>query len=245
MLYMTREERLLPTEKMVNTRELGGYETQAGTYSKSHKYIRASSPSNASKHDIELLKDYGVKVVVDLRSDFEKEKAPHAFYHDKDVEYYEVNLFHSDKAAVVPEEVKTYKDLGGVYIYMLESSKKQFKELFEIFLKYPYDCILFHCSAGKDRTGVTAALLLDLIGCHEYDIVKDYSESYENNKEINQGLLEMMNNEEAKQYLKSSPRYIMEFLSYLRDHYGSAKEYLIDIGLTYEQVDQLIETFTI
>ncbi len=245
MLYMTREERLLPTEKMVNTRELGGYETQAGTYSKSHKYIRASSPSNASKHDIELLKDYGVKVVVDLRSDFEKEKAPHAFYHDKDVEYYEINLFHSDKATVVPEEVKTYKDLGGVYIYMLESSKKQFKELFEIFLKYPYDCILFHCSAGKDRTGVTAALLLDLIGCHEYDIVKDYSESYENNKEINQGLLEMMNNEEAKQYLKSSPRYIMEFLSYLRDHYGSAKEYLIDIGLTYEQVDQLIETFTI
>lgn len=245
MLYMTREERLLPTEKMVNTRELGGYETQAGTYSKSHKYIRASSPSNASKHDIELLKDYDVKVVVDLRSDFEKEKAPHAFYHDQDVEYYEVNLFHSDKATVVPEEVKTYKDLGGVYIYMLESSKKQFKELFEIFLKYPYDCILFHCSAGKDRTGVTAALLLDLIGCHEYDIVKDYSESYENNKEINQGLLEMMNNEEAKQYLKSSPRYIMEFLSYLRDHYGSAKEYLIDIGLTYEQVDQLIETFTI
>lgn len=245
MLYMTREERLLPTEKMVNTRELGGYETQAGTYSKSHKYIRASSPSNASKHDIELLKDYGVKVVVDLRSDFEKEKAPHAFYHDKDVEYYEINLFHSDKATVVPEEVKTYKDLGGVYIYMLESSKKQFKELFEIFLKYPYDCILFHCSAGKDRTGVTAALLLDLIGCHEYDIVKDYSESYENNKEINQGLLEMMNNEEAKQYLKSSPRYIMEFLSYLRDHYGSAKEYLIDIGLTYEEVDQLIETFTI
>ena len=156
-----------------------------------------------------------------------------------------MNLFHSDKATVVPEEVKTYKDLGGVYIYMLESSKKQFKELFEIFLKYPYDCILFHCSAGKDRTGVTAALLLDLIGCHEYDIVKDYSESYENNKEINQGLLEMMNNEEAKQYLKSSPRYIMEFLSYLRDHYGSAKEYLIDIGLTYEQVDQLIETFTI
>ena len=245
MLYMTREERLLPTEKMVNTRELGGYETQAGTYSKSHKYIRASSPSNASKHDIELLKDYGVKVVVDLRSDFEKEKAPHAFYHDQDVEYYEVNLFHSDKATVVPEEVKTYKDLGGVYIYMLESSKKQFKELFEIFLKYPYDCILFHCSAGKDRTGVTAALLLDLIGCHEYDIVKDYSESYENNKEINQGLLEMMNNEEAKQYLKSSPRYIMEFLSYVRDHYGSAKEYLIDIGLTYEEVDQLIETFTI
>ena len=45
--------------------------------------------------------------------------------------------------------------------------------------KYPYDTVLFHCSAGKDRTGIIAGLLLELAGCHDYDIVKDYSESYE------------------------------------------------------------------
>ena len=85
-----------------------------------------------------------------------------------------------------------YKDLGGVYIYMLEGMKNKFKDLFDIFLKYPYDGVMFHCSAGKDRTGITAALLLDLMGCHEYDIVKDYSESYENNIEINEELAKMM-----------------------------------------------------
>ena len=228
MLYMTREERLIVLEKMVNTRDLGGYETQAGTYTKSHKYIRASSPANASKADIQALKDYGVKAVIDLRSDFEKEQQVNPFVDDQDIDFYEVNLFDSTKASIVPEEVKQYKDLGGVYIYMLEGMKNKFKDLFDIFLKYPYDGVMFHCSAGKDRTGITAALLLDLMGCHEYDIVKDYSESYE-----------------AKQYLKSSPRYMMELLDYLREHYGSSKEYLLQIGLKNEEIEQLIENFTI
>ena len=73
MLYMTREERQISLEKMVNTRDLGGYETQGGKYSKAHKYIRASAPTYATKKDIADLKVYGVKVVIDLRSDFEKE----------------------------------------------------------------------------------------------------------------------------------------------------------------------------
>ena len=90
-----------------------------------------------------------------------------------------------------------------------------------------------------------SALLLDLIGCHEYDIVKDYSESYENNIEINEALAKMMNDEEAKQYLKSSPRYMMEFLDYLREHYGSSKEYLLEIGLSIEEIEQIVENFTI
>lgn len=245
MLYMTREERMISLDKMVNTRDLGGYETQSGTYSRAHKYIRASSPANATKEDIQKLKDYGVKAVIDLRSDFEKENQKNPFSEEEDVDYYEVNLFHSASASVVPDEIKIYHDLGGVYIYMLEACKKQFKEIFDIFLKYPYEGVLFHCSAGKDRTGVTSALLLDLIGCHEYDIVKDYSESYENNKEMNDELAAMMKDEEAKQYLKSSPRYMMEFLDYLREHYGSSKEYLLEIGLKSEEIDELIENFTI
>ena len=55
----------------------------------------------------------------------------------------------------------------------------------------------------------------------------------------------MMDNEEAKQYLRSSPRYMMELLDYLREHYGSAKEYLLEIGLKNEEIEQLIENFTI
>lgn len=244
MLYMTREERKIDLDKMVNTRDLGGYETQDGHYSKSHKYIRASSPANATHADVLFLKDYGVKAVIDLRSDFEKEQQVNPFQKTKDIDFYEVNLFNSTKASIVPDEVKQYKDLGGVYIYMLEAAKKQFYDLFQIFLKYPYDTVLFHCSAGKDRTGIIAALLLDLIGCHEYDIVKDYSESYENNLEINQELSQMVD-KEAQNYLRSSPRYMMELLDYLREHYGSSKEYLLEIGMKNEEIEEIIENFSI
>jgi len=243
---MTREERMISLETMTNTRDLGGYETQSGSYSRSHKYIRAASPAQASLEDIQRLKEYGVKVVVDLRSDFEKEHQKNPFALDPDIDYYEVNLFDSKKVQVVPQEVKHYQDLGGVYIYMLEAMKHKFKQLFQIFAKYSYEGVMFHCSAGKDRTGMTAALLLDLIGCHEYDIVKDYSESYENNMAINEQLVQMMeNNKEAQQFLKSSPRYMMEFLDYLREHYGSAKEYLLEIGLKIEEIEQIIENFSI
>jgi len=51
--------------------------------------------------------------------------------------------------------------------------------------------------------------------------------------------------EEAKQYLKSSPRYMMEFLDYLREHYGSSRGYLMEIGLSYDEIEQLVENFTI
>ncbi len=244
MLYMTREDRLLQLDKMSNTRDLGGYETRQGTYTKARHYIRASSPANASDNDLDLLYDYGVRVVIDLRSDFERENQPSRFKEYKGIECYEMNLFGQGSAVIVPEEVKNYKDLGGVYIYTLESSKEKIKEVFKIFLKYPYDTVLFHCSAGKDRTGIIAGLLLELAGCHDYDIVKDYSESYENNKDINEQLKKMMKDGDDK-FLRSSPRYMMEFLDYLREHYGSAKEYLLNIGLNNEEIDELIENFTI
>ena len=244
MLYMTREERLISLDKMSNTRDLGGYETQQGTYTKAHHYIRASSPANASDEDLEKLYEYGIRATIDLRSVFEKKNQPSRLKGYKDIEYYEVNLFHGDNISVVPEEVKNYKDLSGVYIYTLEAMKESIKEVFKLFLQYPYDAVLFHCSASKDRTGIVSGLLLELAGCHDYDIVKDYSESYENNYEINESLKAMMK-DGTEDYLRSSPRYMMAMLDYLREHYGSAKEYLLNIGLTIDEIDEIIENFTI
>ena len=243
MHYLTRQERLYDLEKMTNTRDLGGYETREGRYTKAHKYIRASSPYRATKSDLKTLVDEGLKVVIDLRSTFEVKKEINPFKDNKDVDYYHINLLDMENIQVVPETVHEYKNLGGLYVYMLEACKKTIKEVFDIFIKYPYDCILFHCSAGKDRTGVISALLLDLAGCHEYDIVKDYSESYENNKEINEYLASQMEDKETTQYLDSSPEYMMIFLDYLYENYGSSYNYLRSIGISEEDLDDLKEDF--
>ena len=58
-------------------------------------------------------------------------------------------------------------------------------------------------------------------------------------------MINKIKNEEAKQYLRSSPRYMMELLDYLREHYGSAKENLVQCGLEIEKIEEIIENFTI
>ena len=73
--------------------------------------------------------------------------------------------------------------------------------------------------------------------------MKDYSESYENNMEINEKLEKMLEPGQVR-YLYSEPLYMMKMLNHLRDHYGSSQEYLAKIGLTNEEIDELKENFT-
>ena len=126
-------------------------------------------------------------------------------------EYFHVDIFGDPNATLVPQSGVSFKDMGDLYCLMLDHFQNSFRKVFQIFLEHLDTCVLFHCSAGKDRTGVTAALLLDLAGCHMYDIVKDYSESYENNQEIYEELLKLANNENAH-YLMSDPIYMMKMI---------------------------------
>lgn len=244
MMQLSREERLLHIGKMTNVRDLGGYETQEGYYTKSHKYVRSTCPSGISDDLKEQFYQYGIRTVIDLRSDYELVHQPHSLKGYKDIEYYHINLLQNENMSVLPNDIKDYQDLSGFYIFMIEANKKQFKKVFNIFLNHPYDCTLFNCSAGKDRTGVIACMLLDLAGCHEYDIVKDYSESYENNLKLIPEL-EKLVDVENRVYLESEPRMMMKFLDYLRDNYGSAKEYLISCGMEEEKIIEIIENFVI
>ena len=244
MMQLSREERMLDVKSMTNVRDLGGYETQTGFYTKSHKFIRSTNPSKLSDDEKEYLYDYGIRMQVDLRSDFEVEQLPSQLTGYRDIEYYNVNLMQSKDLNVLPSEVTNYQDLAGFYIFMLEANKQQFKEVFELFYDHPYDAIMFNCSAGKDRTGVIAALLLDLAGCHDYDIVKDYSESYENNMAMIKQLEEMIPSEDEK-FLGSDPRVMMKFIAYLRENYGSTKGYLLNIGFSDEEIEEIKENFII
>lgn len=242
MQYMSREERLLPVTSVRNTRDLGGYETQSGAYTKSHKYVRCAGMDNLTEVDRQYLIDYGMRAVIDLRSAAERQKEPNVLLDDDIIKYYSIDLFGGGDAVLVPQNMD-FKDMGDLYCILLDQAQPAIKEVFKTFLQYPYDGVIFHCSAGKDRTGVIAALLLDLAGCHEYDIVKDYSESYENNMEINEKLEKMLEPGQVR-YLYSEPLYMMKMLNHLRDHYGSSQEYLVKIGLTNEEIDELKENFT-
>ncbi|HIU13193.1 MAG TPA: tyrosine-protein phosphatase [Candidatus Fimiplasma intestinipullorum] len=244
MMYLTREERLLNVESIKNTRDLGGYETQEGSFTHTHRYVRAATPAHLTERDKAYLYDYGVRCIVDLRSQYEIEKAPNQMRGYKDIEYFHVDIFGDPNATLVPQSGVSFKDMGDLYCLMLDHFQNSFRKVFQIFLEHLDICVLFHCSAGKDRTGVIAALLLDLAGCHMYDIVKDYSESYENNQEIYEELLKLANNENAH-YLMSDPIYMMKMMDHLYEQYGSARGYLRVLGFQDEDIDALVHNLTI
>lgn len=244
MLQLSREERKLDYDGLTNTRDLGGYETRNGYYTKARKFVRSSNLLNLSKVTIGQLLNYGINQVIDLRSDYEKKHQPSALKGIKGIKYEEVDILNISDFSVLPDNIRDYQTLGGFYIYMIESSKEAFKRIFELLAANLDGVSLFNCSAGKDRTGVVSALLLDLVGCYDYDIVKDYSESYANNLIMMKKLEEVIEPSDLE-YLGSSPKNMMIFLDYLIDNYGSAREYLLSCGIEETLLQDIIDTFTI
>ena len=102
--------------------------------------------------------------------------------------------------------------------------------------------ILFHCSAGKDRTGMIAAILLMLVGVKKEEIVKNYTLSTSNlNPIIDRFSYE--NDESLKDFLGAEAEHIIKFLDYLEAEYNGAEGYLEFIGFSEKETEILKSSF--
>lgn len=146
-----------------NVRELGGYPVKDGGQTVYHRFLRADDISALTDEDTDFLLGYGVRIVVDLRSDAEAEKFPDCLMGIEGVEYVRIPFLGrdvTDATQVRAEDIEM--GLGTLYARMLEN-KEVSREIFTAIEKAPEGCILFHCTAGKDRTGVMAMLLMSLL----------------------------------------------------------------------------------
>lgn len=239
MMYMTREDRLIPLNSLHNTRDLGGYETQDGHFTKSHKIIRSATNSTLTNEDIDILKTYGIHTILDLRGEQEVTLVPHPLKDHDEFSYCHIDLF-----AHHPISKEDYHHLGDLYCLVLERCQDNIKHIFDFIIAHVDEGIMITCAQGKDRTGIISALILDLVGCHPYDIVKDYSESFENNEEIYRQMMAYMN-DDALEQLMSDPLYMMKMMNYLDEHYGSGRSYLLSLGFDHQTLDDFIEDFLI
>lgn len=113
-----------------------------------------------------------MRTVIDLRTPGERERQPGSFENWRDIRVVPCSL--------LGESLDSFtgfmRSLGENYSEMIVRDRDHYRDLFEIILsENQRGGILFHCTAGKDRTGVTAALLLGLAGCEDADIVADYA----------------------------------------------------------------------
>ncbi len=210
---------------VLNIRDMGGYETKDGKTTAKGRFIRSAGLARID--DGELLRQLSVDCVIDLRSTPERLRAPDIAEDMKDVRYEHVPMLDYIAATFDSRDFT----MAEMYIGLLKNSGSGYKRIFEMFADESLNCCLFHCTAGKDRTGVTAMLLLGLAGVPDDEIVEDYSLT---------GLL--LQGSRFTRVQPGIPEYVLhaaeetmlETLSFLRETYGGAAGYLESVGVGKE-----------
>lgn len=235
--------RPLPLEGAFNVRDLGFYQDCHGRKLQEHRLLRGDSPEHLTDQDIAFLKTYGLIGSVDLRTDEECRKAPSRL---KDVP----GLFYER----VPIQNATCTNgfaggyppsLGAYYTDILINQEEKLVRIWRLLARCQEGCVLFHCSAGKDRTGVVAMLVLAAAGVDREVILADYEVSQVNM----QAILEQQQKEAEKEgnpkpaYLyESRQRDMSQALKYIEKMFGTGEEYLRALGLTRTEIRRLTGT---
>ena len=228
----------LPLEGTANTRDLGGYSTKDGHITKWHVFLRSDDLCDLSGPDQEFLKKYGLATVIDLRSTLELQYRPSPYLSHPDIDYLNVSLFENASPAVLSEAPKDI--LKSMYIEMIEYHKQQIKDIFEAIAKAKPGTILFHCAAGKDRTGVIAMLLMGLVKVPNRDIVSNYEVSFTN---LKRNAYFKQHENPNSQLLFSPNIYMEETIRFVFERYHSFEAYLLSIGLTQASLDLIKARF--
>ena len=137
--------------------------------------------------------------------------------------------------------------MGDMYIDLLETSKIRFGRVFQLFTAHMHNgTCLFHCMAGKDRTGLVSMLLLELANVDDDIIIEDYAATqvFQEDLRIQQlEFLEQQGISVPERVLLSEPQNIEAALSHLRLRYGGARGYLKECGIKNDDLDSLIWHF--
>ena len=170
----------LEFEGIENVRDLGGLMRIDGAKTRPGLLLRTGRLEKATDADIQRLSDMGLAHVVDFRDASEIRRAP-----DRPVpgaQYHALPALPNLQQNFRPVDDPTYTaqdvhdDFSRIYRYLAQSSEavEAYAAFFRVLLESEGRPVLFHCTQGKDRTGVAALLLLTALGVDEDTILRDY-----------------------------------------------------------------------
>ena len=245
--------RLVVMEAVHNFRDLGGYPTESGRVTEWRRVFRADGLQRLTDADLEVVGRLGVRTVIDLRS--HDERAERGTF---PVDRHEVDLHHlpvidttwdpEEAGAMLRDEAEF---LLTKYHVMLRDGGRRVGRAIELIGEHGAGSIVFHCAAGKDRTGIVAALLLAGLGVPDSVIEADYALSAEASERMRAWVVERAP-EYAEQFAKVPPVFfaahpaaIRGLLDDLRSDHGSIRDYCETIGVERSVWTRLEETFLV
>jgi protein-tyrosine phosphatase len=227
--------RLLRLEGAYNVRDIGGYLTAEGHTVQTGRFLRADGLHRLTSVDQDTILGIGVRTVIDLRHAKELAEKRNVFNGSARTNYFNISLINPATSTNA-----NIRSLGDMYVNMLDECGPLLREVFERMAEAEGDGVLFHCAAGKDRTGVVAALLLDLAGVEPSVIIADYAETEVNLSpimdELRKDRPEQIPADMYELFLGSAPSNMELMLNHLHGSFGGAKSYFERIGLSEEQI---------
>ena len=238
-------ERHIAMDGTVNFRDLGGYRTVEGSRVRWGCVFRSDALHDLSERDGRLLRGLGVRHVCDLRRDQERATAPNRLPADTGIEIEhlpigglaaEINGMSSRMMRGEIEQVGV-QEMADVYGTILGLYAGTFATVVRRAAASARAPMVLHCTAGKDRTGVAAALLLSVLGCARDTVLDDYELSHRYYSEakiaavrpqLEAAGVEFSN---VEVFFAASRAVMDRTLSAVEEAYGGIEEYLIGGGL--------------
>ena len=239
---MALHERELAWQGCLNVRDLGGHLTRDGGETTYGAIVRADSVRLLTEAGWGALVDYGIRTVLDLRGAHERDEDPPAdvpvevvhvpFMEASESEWDEIGPEIEQASAAAPDVATSTRD---VYLIFLERFKANVAAAVRAVAHAREGGIVIHCVGGKDRTGLLAALLLDLAGVSPQDIAADYALSADRLRPRHEAWFAAADTEEELERLRRIAQTPAESMvgvfEELDRRYGSIDGYLRSAGL--------------
>lgn len=220
-----------------NIRDLGGYARKSGGETQWGRMLRGEALHALTADSIDALVAEGLSLVIDLRGPHETTVTPHPFREHAGVAYANVVLF--DALAPIAMAKPPF-DMAQRYCDALDQCGPRLADVLRAVVEAPPGVVLFHCTAGKDRTGVIAALLLSLAGVSQEDIAADYALTASAEGLIAdlraRALSAGSDADHVERMLASDADTMLTMLRHLDAKHGGIRPYLTAIGLTEAEI---------
>lgn len=234
-----------------NVRDLGGLPTTDGARTRHGVLLRADSVQGLTPTDVILLRDtFGLRAVVDLRAREEALREGRGPLADEPVAYHHLSFLPGEW--LMPDDPRypaIVRDLGTAervehYLDYLRLAEDAVATAVRVLATPATGPALFHCAAGKDRTGVLAALVLDIVGVERAAILDDYVQTNERIARVNARLADrpsyrrQVNPDDASQ-LSCRPEVMAGLLAGVDDAWGSPAGWARHAGLADTELQDL------
>jgi protein-tyrosine phosphatase len=239
---VTELTRHVAFEACFNFRDLGGYATTDGRRVRWGTLFRSDTLHRLTTADVEEFRGLGLRTVIDLRSRTEIEDHGRVEVAEGTFIWHNVPMLDNLRLVPTPPDAAPGPEPASLapgegYVRMVEQFSESLGQVFTLLSQDGALPAVFHCTAGKDRTGIVAALILDLLGVPDDTITADYTlteEAYERSIswiEVHEPDFAAYLAEIPYERRAARPEKITGFLALFRHQFGSAEQFLINLGV--------------